>query len=159
MKETDTKRPEDTNLAKAIRELQNEVEQKITLLEALRKEYDPEEIDYYKYLRTQAWEETRQKVFRRDGFKCVLCGEAKDLNVHHITYENLGAEKVSDLVTLCQACHESVHNGKPYGRWDSTLRELIGHKIASLCYTTPAESPKRERLRNIFEELEKMEEI
>lgn len=147
----------DTNLAKAIRELQNEVDQKITLLEALRKEYDPEEIDYYEYLRTQAWEETRQKVFRRDGFKCVLCGEAKDLNVHHITYENLGAEKTSDLVTLCQICHEDIHNGKPNERMDSFVRRAIVSK--SLSIWDYAKTPKRERLRNMLMELEKMEEI
>lgn len=102
----------DTNLAKAIRELQNEVDQKITLLEALRKDYDPEEIDFYQYIKTQAWEEMRQKVFRRDGFRCVVCGEEKNLNVHHLTYENLGAEKVSDMITLCRTCHQGIHEGK-----------------------------------------------
>lgn len=109
----------DTNLAKAIRELQNEVDQKITLLEALRKEYDPEDIDFYQYIKTQAWEEMRQKVFRRDGFQCVVCKEAKNLNVHHITYDNLGAEKESDLVTLCRDCHKKVHAG-------DTVENMIG---------------------------------
>lgn len=103
----------DTKLAKAIRTLQNEVDEKMTLLETLRDNYDAEDIDYYAYLKTQAWEDMRQKIFRRDGFKCVICHEAKNLNVHHITYENLGAEKESDLVTLCQACHEKVHSGDP----------------------------------------------
>ena len=111
----------DTKLAKAIRELQDEVDVKITLLESLRKNYKAEEIDYYSYLKTQAWEEMRQKIFRRDGFKCVICHEAKNLNVHHITYENLGAEKESDLVTLCQACHEKVHSGDP-------MENLMSHR-------------------------------
>jgi hypothetical protein len=146
----------DTKLAKAIRELQNEVEQKITLLEALRKEYDPEEIDYYKYIQTQAWEETRQKVFRRDGFRCVICNEAKDLNVHHITYENLGAEKVSDLVTLCRDCHEHIHSGQPYEGWTYQCREAIQRKILLLFHMTPADSSQRERLRNILIELEEI---
>ena len=116
----------DTNLAKAIRELQNEVDQKITLLEALRKEYDPEDIDFYQYIKTQAWEEMRQKVFRRDGFQCVVCKEAKNLNVHHITYDNLGAEKESDLVTLCRDCHEKVHAG-------DTVENMIGNRQYALC--------------------------
>lgn len=153
----ESRKPEDTNLANAIRELQNEVEQKITLLEALRKEYDPEEIDFYQYIKTQAWEEMRQKVFRRDGFKCVICGEAKNLNVHHITYENLGAEKASDLVTLCQFCHEDIHNGKPSERMDSFVRRAIVSKSLSLWEY--AETPRRERLRNIWKELDEIEEM
>jgi len=114
----------DTKLAKAIRELQNEVEEKTTLLEALRESYNPEDIDYYSYLKTQAWEDTRQKIFRRDGYKCVVCGEAMNLSVHHITYENLGAEKESDLVTLCCPCHEKVHAG------DTVKKQLEDRKNA-----------------------------
>ena len=144
----------DTNLAKAIRELQNEVEQKTTLLEALRKEYDPEEINYYQYIQTQAWEEMRQKVFRRDGFKCVICNEAKDLNVHHITYENLGAEKVSDLVTLCRNCHEEIHNGKPSFGWSYEARDTIQRKIMMLLHITPGEeTAETERLMKILREV------
>lgn len=144
----------DTNLAKAIRELQNEVEQKTTLLEALRKEYDPEEINYYQYIQTQAWEEMRQKVFRRDGFKCVICNEAKDLNVHHITYENLGAEKVSDLVTLCRNCHEDIHNGKPFFEWSYEARDAIQRKILMLLNMTPGEATaETERLMKILREV------
>ena len=146
----------DTNLAKAIRELQNEVDQKITLLEALRKDYDPEEIDYYKYIKTQAWEEMRQKVFRRDGYKCVICNEAKDLNVHHITYENLGAEKVSDLVTLCRNCHENIHSGQSYRGWTYHSREAIQQKILLLLHMTPTDSPENKRLRNILIEVEEI---
>lgn len=148
----------DTNLAKAIRELQNEVEQKTILLEALRKEYDPEEINYYQYIQTQAWEEMRQKVFRRDGFKCVICGDAKALNVHHITYENLGAEKVSDLVTLCRDCHEKIHDGKPvfYMWYHPLAKDAIQQKILLLLGMTPEESPKTERLKDMLIELEEI---
>lgn len=148
----------DTNLAKAIRELQNEVDQKNTLLEALRKEYDPEDIDFYQYIKTQAWEETRQKVFRRDGFKCVICNEAKNLNVHHITYENLGAEKVSDLVTLCQGCHENIHNGQPVRGFNYEIRDAIERKILLLWGMTSAKSPERERLTSMLKELKELEE-
>lgn len=100
-----------TDLASAIRQLQDEIDSKIVIVEELREKYNPDEVDYYKYLKTTAWENMRQKVFRRDGFKCVVCGEAKNLECHHITYDNLGAEKVSDLVTLCKECHEKTHAG------------------------------------------------
>jgi hypothetical protein len=32
-----------------------------------------------------------------------------ELEVHHRTYDNLGAELVSDLVVLCHSCHELHH--------------------------------------------------
>ena len=108
-----TNRLPDTELANTIRKLQNEVDEKILILNALREQYHGNEtIEWGEYIHSVAWEETRQKIFRRDGFRCVCCGESKNLNVHHITYENLGAEKPSDLVTLCQKCHEKVHNGE-----------------------------------------------
>ena len=31
----------------------------------------------------------RDSVFRRDGNKCVLCGQTENLDVHHITDRNL----------------------------------------------------------------------
>ena len=33
------------------------------------------------------------------------------VNVHHITYENLGEEKDEDLTVLCQKCHAGLHDG------------------------------------------------
>lgn len=105
-------RTPDNELANVIRKLQNEIDEKALILTTLRSQYDPTNIIWGEYLKTSAWQEMRQKVFRRDGFVCVACGESKNLNVHHITYERLGAEELSDLVTLCQRCHENVHAGK-----------------------------------------------
>ena len=99
----------DTELANYIRKLQDEVDERIVLLRALRENYDPGEIDYYEYIKTEEWQKIRQKVFRRDRFQCVMCGCSKNLEAHHITYKRLGAENISDLVTLCEDCHERVH--------------------------------------------------
>ena len=117
----------DTELANTIRKLQNEVDEKVLILEALRKQYHGnEEIEWGEYIHSVAWDEMRQKVLRRDGFKCVCCGESKNLNVHHTTYENLGAEKMSDLVTLCQKCHEKVHNGEEIPKKKSGSNVRLG---------------------------------
>lgn len=105
-----SKRKPDTPLAKAIRDLQNEIDSKIVMLKALREQYDSDEVDYYGYIQTEAWREQRMKILRRDNFQCVCCGTAKNLHVHHITYENLGAEEEGDLVTLCSSCHANVHS-------------------------------------------------
>ena len=122
----DEKRKPDTELAKVIRDLQNEIDSKAVILKALREQYDHNEIDYYEYLKTEAWQEQRAKIFRRDGFQCVCCGSAKNLEVHHITYKNLGAEEKSDLVTLCGDCHEKVHSGEMLKSFDKEPDQLVG---------------------------------
>lgn len=70
--------------------------------------------EYQAYLNSRKWEETRRRIFKRDGYRCCICGTAKNLCCHHITYENIGHEKDSDLVTLCNSCHETIHQGNDY---------------------------------------------
>lgn len=43
------------------------------------------------------------------GSCCEVCGVDDELEVHHITYENLGTEQPTDLVVLCGRCHEGRH--------------------------------------------------
>jgi hypothetical protein len=31
--------------------------------------------------------------------------------VHHLTYERVGYEDLDDLVSVCEDCHETVHQG------------------------------------------------
>ena len=74
--------------------------------------------DNYKiYLKSKAWDETREKLFKKVGRQCV-CGDSAT-QVHHKTYENLGKEDIlTDLVGLCSDCHSNFHKlmGKEY--WD-----------------------------------------
>lgn len=65
--------------------------------------------DYIQYLRSQKFQELKMRVLTRDGFQCKLCGTAKNLCVHHITYERRGHEDLSDLITLCTTCHNKIH--------------------------------------------------
>ena len=65
--------------------------------------------DYYQSLNNPDFEALSMQVFKRDGFQCQKCKTAKNLVVHHINYERLGHEKLSDLVTLCKSCHKKVH--------------------------------------------------
>ena len=73
--------------------------------------------DYYdKYIRSDAWKQKEQERMRIDDNKCAMCGRPSEktrhgLQVHHITYKNLGHEDVlADLVTLCAPCHKKMHN-------------------------------------------------
>lgn len=66
---------------------------------------------YNKYLKTKQWRELREKVFKRDNYKCLLCGE-KANTCHHLSYgmwikfEN---SRRLECVSLCKKCHELVH--------------------------------------------------
>jgi len=64
---------------------------------------------YKIYLQTFEWDETRKLAYKRANNKCENCGDTKDLNVHHLTYENLGNERPEDLKVLCSRCHREIH--------------------------------------------------
>jgi len=43
------------------------------------------------------------------GNKCQLCGFRYQLDVHHLSYKNLGNEKDEDLLVVCRRCHNDLH--------------------------------------------------
>lgn len=65
--------------------------------------------DYREYIESASWSEIRLRRIKLDRFTCQMCGTAKNLVVHHITYDRLGHEDINDLITLCHDCHEKVH--------------------------------------------------
>jgi restriction endonuclease Mrr len=70
---------------------------------------------YRQYLRTHEWRRTRSAALVRAGNACSLdVTHTEHLEVHHRTYERLGAELINDLVVLCHACHQLHH--KEHGR-------------------------------------------
>jgi restriction endonuclease Mrr len=71
---------------------------------------------YRLYLGTPEWRRTRAAALLRAGEACSLDVTHTDaLEVHHRTYERLGAELVTDLVVLCHSCHmlHHVEHGRP----------------------------------------------
>lgn len=73
--------------------------------------------DYKDYLMSAHWQAVRKKRLEIDGYRCSVCGLADNLNVHHLSYKNLGAEDIeNDLVTLCHSCHATLHRVKEQTR-------------------------------------------
>jgi hypothetical protein len=71
---------------------------------------------YSEYLKSPEWEVLSRLTRERDGYKCRICNNKRNLNVHHRVYpEKLGLESLSNLITLCNACHTLFHNNKPIG--------------------------------------------
>lgn len=68
---------------------------------------------YPEYLKTDHWLARRSEAKRRAGYRCEECG-AKHvrLEVHHLTYKNIGAERPEDLQVLCRPCHATKGSHK-----------------------------------------------
>jgi 5-methylcytosine-specific restriction endonuclease McrA len=82
--------------------------------------------NYFDYLRSPHWRETRFKVLKKSGFKCGRCGSRGKLNVHHLTYLRFGRERISDLEVLCERCHRKVHGIKEKGLMSRMIEMLKG---------------------------------
>jgi 5-methylcytosine-specific restriction endonuclease McrA len=59
-------------------------------------------------------ENLRIACLMRDGYTCQQCGKRKGrLEAHHIVFrENGGKDTLTNLLTLCEACHHHLHEGK-----------------------------------------------
>lgn len=64
---------------------------------------------YDKYLKSEDWFHKKKLVLKRAKSVCEGCGEAKATEVHHLTYDNVGAEFLFELVAICRPCHERYH--------------------------------------------------
>lgn len=67
--------------------------------------------EYQKGPQLDFWN-TREYVLARDGHVCQWCkGKSKDpiLNVHHIISRKIGGDRPDNLITLCETCHNHIH--------------------------------------------------
>ena len=65
----------------------------------------PPVFSYQEYLKSPHWKEIRKRALDRAGHHCFVCRDTKNLNVHHNSYERLGKELDTDLIVLCEKCH------------------------------------------------------
>lgn len=61
---------------------------------------------YVEYLDSDHWKDV---IERYKDDKCFCCSAKDYLHLHHCTYERLGREVESDLVTVCRSCHRRIH--------------------------------------------------
>ncbi len=70
---------------------------------------------YAEYLASPHWQEFKQRYREEYGaVRCASCHDPK-YELHHKTYDRLGAERISDVIPLCRQCHEVVHTGVNLG--------------------------------------------
>lgn len=70
---------------------------------------------------TTEWRNKREKILKRDNYRCVYCGRRHvELHVHHKYYSAYPNGVLVDpwnypddaLITLCSYCHQRVHARK-----------------------------------------------
>ncbi len=79
---------------------------------------------YKRYMNSSEWRVQRRRYWSLEGVEeiCLGCSMSRsqsrkksgcDLDLHHISYTNLGNEKIGDLIPLCRECHDVVHDTLP----------------------------------------------
>lgn len=60
-----------------------------------------------------SWRKLRVEVYKRDGYKCRVCGvSGKRLNAHHIIpWSKVREDKIENLLTVCCVCHAKLERG------------------------------------------------
>lgn len=81
---------------------------------------------YGEKLKDPRWQKLRLKVFERDEFKCVACGDSKTtLHVHHKAYNaDPWDADLGDLATLCEECHSNLEEMVKMVRSHPEIRAL-----------------------------------
>lgn len=64
---------------------------------------------YQAYLNSPTWRLRRNRALKLAGWHCSRCESRRGLEVHHRSYDRLGAELDADLEVLCADCHEGHH--------------------------------------------------
>ncbi len=62
-------------------------------------------------LEPELYEDLRQRVLRRDNWRCQACGTMSNLEVHHKEFRShSGDDSEENLITLCTECHGGIHS-------------------------------------------------
>lgn len=100
--------------------------------------WNPSLTDYERIVgrKTKRDVEWREKVYKRDNYTCVTCGddEGRNLNAHHLYSHNKYKDKRYDInngVTLCETCHKAFHDKYGYGNnTREQFNEFMNKKLA-----------------------------
>lgn len=59
-----------------------------------------------------SYENLRQQVLPRDGWRCQSCGAMSNLEIHHQEFRShAGEDSQQNLITICTGCHSAIHRG------------------------------------------------
>lgn len=111
--------------------------------------------DYKKYLQSDQWKERRKGTLIRAFNRCEGCNINGQLDIHHLTYARIFNEPLSDLMALCQKCHDHIEllvaqDQIPRTDEPTALRKFTIFALKQLASTkkTDANEAVRESVRN-----------
>lgn len=91
----------------------------------IRCEDTREEIVGYKnYLKSKHWMMKKKEYSKEYERVCSCCGGKENLHLHHLTYDRIGNEPLTDLVYLCKECHTKLHKIVNNTKDTSVFKEL-----------------------------------
>jgi 5-methylcytosine-specific restriction endonuclease McrA len=62
-----------------------------------------------------SYEKLRQRILRRDTWRCQSCGATSRLEVHHKQFRSQsGHDSEPNLITLCSNCHARIHRKRDW---------------------------------------------
>lgn len=84
-------------------------------------------MNYRAYLRSQRWRRIRARMLMMTGGACEwpMCGDDRDLEVHHRHYETLDRESSDDLVVLCEVHHAVATVRGRYSARDPVCDKIV----------------------------------
>ncbi len=66
---------------------------------------------YASHMKSATWRELRILVIRRCKGICERCHKWPVVNIHHLNYDRVGNELLTDLLGVCSRCHKELHGG------------------------------------------------
>ena len=94
-----------------------------------------EPCNYRDYLWSSRWKRIRKEVIKRDRGVCQCCLRKIQAHyriiVHHLSYDNLFNEELTDLTTMCTKCHGEVHCIYPLPRYKMFKGRLLRIAVPS----------------------------
>lgn len=85
---------------------------------------------YRDYLHAPHWQATRAAYRASAQPQDCICGETEGLQLHHLSYERVGAERLTDLTPLCDRCHAMVHVLERRGDMGLDLQGFVNEERA-----------------------------
>ena len=84
---------------------------------------------YKEYLNSGEWKHLKGLKLKQVNHTCQGCLESgRVLEVHHLTYERIGMELLTDLTVYCTECHKKAHTISDKTDWNKYLNNELDNK-------------------------------
>lgn len=114
--------------------------------------------DYCTYLRSAHWHSVKARYRVSDQPQDCICGEAEAIQLHHMTYERVGEELLTDLTPLCPTCHAMIHTLEARGEIGLDFSGFCNEERAAR-HRAEVEAERQRREINIAHDLAGMEDV